>query len=435
MCASAAKKNVLVLGSGGREHAILVKLAASPTLGELWAAPGNGGTANLARNVDLAIEDGAAVAAFAKEHAIDLVVVGPEAPLVAGVADVCRAAGIKVFGPSAQAARLEGSKTFAKEVMEAADVPTARWESFTSAEEACAFAREFEGGCVVKADGLCGGKGVVVASSAEEAEEAIRACFDGAFGEAGAVVVVEERLSGPECSLLSLTDGSTVVALATSQDHKRALEGDVGPNTGGMGVYSPVPVASEADVTEMVAVNERVVAEMARAGSPYVGCLYGGFMLTEEGPKVLEFNCRFGDPETQVVLPRMDCDLVEVLWACATGTLDPSMIRWDSDWAVSVVLTSAGYPGSYETGKLITGVEEAEALPGVTVFHAGTKLDAAGALLTAGGRVIDVTAQAPSFEEARELAYQAADLIDFEGKTLRRDIGHRAMRSKEAWDE
>ncbi len=428
-------KNVLVLGSGGREHAILAKLAASPSIGRLWAAPGNGGTAGIATSVALPIEDGAQVAAFAKENAIDLVVVGPEAPLVAGVADACRAEGIPVFGPSAAAARLEGSKTFAKEVMEAADVPTARWESFTDPEEAIAFAREFEDGCVVKADGLCGGKGVVVASSVEEAEEAIRACFDGAFGEAGAVVVVEERLRGPECSLLSLTDGTTVVALATSQDHKRALEGDLGPNTGGMGVYSPVPVASEADVVAMVEVNERVVAEMARAGNPYVGCLYGGFMLTDDGPKVLEFNCRFGDPETQVVLPRMDCDFVEVLYACATGTLDPQMITWDNGWALSVVLTSAGYPGSYEVGKEITGVEDAEDVEGVTVFHAGTKRGKDGELLTAGGRVLNVTAQAPTFEEARELAYRAADLIHFEGKTLRKDIGHRAMRSKEAWDE
>lgn len=426
--------NVLVLGSGGREHALLAKLAESPSLNELYAAPGNGGTHAIATSVDLPIEDGMAVAKWALAHAIDLVVVGPEAPLVAGVADTCREAGIAVFGPSAAAARLEGSKTFAKEVMEAADVPTAAWESFTNEGEALAFARTFPNGCVVKADGLAGGKGVVVASSVEEAEEAIRACFGGAFGAAGTVVVVEERLHGPECSLLSLTDGSTVVALATSQDHKRALEGDKGPNTGGMGVYSPVPVVTDDELATMIEVNERVVAQMAKDGNPYVGCLYGGFMLTDDGPKVLEFNCRFGDPETQVVLPRMQCDFVQVLLAAATGTLDPKMIGWSEDWAVSVVLTSAGYPGSYETGKVITGVDAAANLDGVTIYHAGTTRAENGDLLTAGGRVINVTAQAPSFEEARQLAYKAADLIQFEGKTLRKDIGARAMRPRGDWE-
>ncbi len=429
--------DVLVLGSGGREHALIAKLAESPTAGTIWAAPGNGGTRSVARSVDLPIEDGPAVAAFAKEKGVGLVVVGPEAPLVAGVGDALRDAGIPTFGPGAAAARIEGSKAFAKNVMEAAGVPTAAWQSFTDEAEALAYVADVcdrQGGCVVKADGLAGGKGVIVAATRTEAEDAVRQCFGGAFGDAGKTVVVEELLRGPECSLLSLTDGATVVALATAQDHKRALEGDRGPNTGGMGVYSPVPIVTEDELAQMTEVNERVVAEMAREGTPYAGCLYGGFMLTADGPKVLEFNCRFGDPETQVVLPRMRCDLVQVLLACATGNLDPSMIGWDEDWAVSVVLTSAGYPGSYETGKLITGVDAAASLDGVTVYHAGTRLGEAGELLTAGGRVLNVTAQAPSFEAARDLAYEAAALIDFEGKTLRNDIGARALLGRDAWE-
>ena len=427
---SSTKVDILLLGSGGREHALLVKLAESPHAGKLYVAPGNGGMDVMATKVDgLDVESPVDVANWAREHNIGLVVIGPEAPLVAGVADAVRSAGIPCFGPNGDAAQMEGSKKFAKQVMARAGVPTAAYRSFTEQEPCEAYVRQVGAPIVIKADGLAAGKGVIVAKTLDEALEGVRECFSGAFGEAGATVVVEETLEGPECSLLALTDGKTVVPLATAQDHKRALDGDKGPNTGGMGVYSPVPehLVSADDLAKMVEVEQRVVAELASEGITYSGCLYGGFMLTAEGPKVLEFNARFGDPETQVVLPRMKADLVDVFLACDNGTLTPDMVSWDDDWAVSVVLTSAGYPGSYEKGKVITGIEKAEQLEGVTVYHAGTAV-ADGELVTAGGRVLDVTAVAPTFEEARARAYEACALIDFEGKTYRTDIGLRAVR-------
>ena len=427
---SSTKVDILLLGSGGREHALLVKLAESPRAGKLYVAPGNGGMDVMATKVEgLDVESPVDVANWAREHNIGLVVIGPEAPLVAGVADAVRSAGIPCFGPNGDAAQMEGSKKFAKQVMARAGVPTAAYRSFTDQESCEAYVRQAGAPIVIKADGLAAGKGVIVAKTLDEALEGVRECFSGAFGEAGATVVVEETLEGPECSLLALTDGRTVVPLATAQDHKRALDGDKGPNTGGMGVYSPVPehLVSADELAAMVDVEERVVAELASEGITYSGCLYGGFMLTQDGPKVLEFNARFGDPETQVVLPRMKADLVDVFLACDYGTLTPDMVSWDDDWAVSVVLTSAGYPGSYERGKAITGIERAEELEGVTVYHAGTALRD-GELVTAGGRVLDVTAVAPTFEEARAQAYAACDLIDFEGKTFRTDIGLRAVR-------
>lgn len=427
---SNTKVDILLLGSGGREHALLVKLAESPRAGKLYVAPGNGGMDVMAEKVEgLDVESPVAVADWAREHNIGLVVIGPEAPLVAGVANAVRSAGIPCFGPNGDAAQMEGSKKFAKQVMARAGVPTAAYRSFTDQESCEAYVRQVGAPIVIKADGLAAGKGVIVAKTLEEALEGVQECFSGVFGDAGATVVVEETLEGPECSLLALTDGRTVVPLATAQDHKRALDGDKGPNTGGMGVYSPVPehlVSAEA-LAAMVDIEQRVVAELASEGITYSGCLYGGFMLTAEGPKVLEFNARFGDPETQVVLPRMKADLVDVFLACDNGTLTPDMVSWDDDWAVSVVLTSAGYPGSYEKGKVITGIEKAEALDGVTVYHAGTAV-ADGELVTAGGRVLDVTAVAPTFEEARARAYEACALIDFEGKTYRSDIGLRAVR-------
>ena len=328
---------------------------------------------------------------------------------------------------------MEGSKKFSKELMARAGIPTAAYGSFTDEKSALAYVREQGAPVVVKADGLAAGKGVVVAATLEEAEEAVCACFAGAFGEAGATVVIEECLTGPECSLLAFTDGKTVRPMATSQDHKRALEGDLGPNTGGMGVYSPVPIVTEAEHAEMERIMEATVAELAAEGIDYRGCLYGGFMLTEDGPKVLEFNARFGDPETQVVLPRLKNDLVEVMLACAEQRLDEVELSWRPEWAVSVVLTSAGYPGSYEKGKVITGVEDATAMDGVTVYHAGTAVNEAGELVTSGGRVLDVTALGETFEAARNLAYEACEKIDFEGKTLRHDIGLRALRGRDAW--
>lgn len=425
--------DILLLGAGGREHALLRKLLESPRAGKVWAAPGNGGILAEAELAQIDQDNPAEVASFASEHGVGLVVIGPEAPLVAGVADAVRAAGIACFGPSGQAAQMEGSKLFAKQVMERAGVPTARYQSFTEAAPAEAYVRELAGPCVVKADGLAAGKGVIVAQTTEEALAGVRECFSGTFGEAGQTVVIEEMLKGPECSLLALTDGKTVIPLATSQDHKRALEGDLGPNTGGMGVYSPVPFVTPEEHEAMVEIERRVVAQLAADGIPYSGCLYGGFMLTKDGPKVLEFNARFGDPETQVVLPRMKADLLDVFCRCDNGTLDEADVSWDNDWAVSVVLTSKGYPGSYEKGKPIRGIEEAEKLEGVTVYHAGTKT-IAGELVTNGGRVLNVTAVADTFEHAREQAYRACDLIDFEGKTLRHDIGARALRGRDAWE-
>lgn len=425
--------DILLLGAGGREHALLRKLLESPRAGKVWAAPGNGGILAEAELAQIDQNNPAEVASFASEHGVGLVVIGPEAPLVAGVADAVRAAGIACFGPSGQAAQMEGSKLFAKQVMERAGVPTARYQSFTEAAPAEAYVRELAGPCVVKADGLAAGKGVIVAQTTEEALAGVRECFSGTFGEAGQTVVIEEMLKGPECSLLALTDGKTVIPLATSQDHKRALEGDLGPNTGGMGVYSPVPFVTPEEHEAMVEIERRVVGQLATDGIPYSGCLYGGFMLTKDGPKVLEFNARFGDPETQVVLPRMKADLLDVFCRCDNGTLDEADVSWDNGWAVSVVLTSKGYPGSYEKGKPIRGIEEAEKLEGVTVYHAGTKT-IAGELVTNGGRVLNVTAVADTFEHAREQAYRACDLIDFEGKTLRHDIGARALRGRDAWE-
>ncbi len=426
------KVSILLLGAGGREHALLVKLAQSPRAGKIYVAPGNGGMYDLAEKAELDPESPEAVAAFAKEHGVGLVVIGPEAPLVKGVGDAVRAAGIPVFGPNAEAAQMEGSKEFAKHVMEKAGVPTAAWKSFTDEGACAAYVKELAGPCVVKADGLAAGKGVIVANTTEEALEGVHECFSGHFGDAGKTVVVEEMLKGPECSLLALTDGTTLVPLATSQDHKRALDGDRGLNTGGMGVYSPVPILLPGELDRMVEIEQKVVDELRREGITYSGCLYGGFMLTKDGPKVLEFNARFGDPETQVVLPRMKGDLVEAFLACDAGTLSPDMVSWDDDWAVSVVLTSAGYPGSYEKGKKIVGVEDANAMPGVTVYHAGTALDAEGNLVTAGGRVLDVTAVADTFEDARNLAYEACDKIWFEGKTYRHDIGIKAIKGRAA---
>ena len=429
MADTQGKVDILLLGSGGREHAILAKLAESPRAGRLYVAPGNGGMYRLAEKVELDVESPEAVAAFARERGVGLVVIGPEAPLVAGVADAVRAAGVPVFGPSGEAARMEGSKRFAKEIMARAGVPTAAYESFTD-EGACAeYVRKVGGPIVIKADGLAAGKGVVVAQTTDEALAGVHECFN-AFGDAGSTVVVEEMLEGPECSLLALTDGKTLVPLATSQDHKRALDGDRGPNTGGMGVYSPVPILLPGELDRMVEIEEKVVAELAAEGITYSGCLYGGFMLTKDGPKVLEFNARFGDPETQVVLPRMKGDLVECFLACDDGTLDPGMVSWDDDWAVSVVLTSAGYPGHYEKGRLITGIDDANALEGVTVYHAGTAVDDEGNVYTNGGRVLDVTAVAGTFEDARNRAYEACDRIFFEGKTYRHDIGIKAIKGR-----
>lgn len=421
--------NILVLGSGGREHAITWALAKSPNTDELFVTPGNGGTAGIATNIPgIDITDAEAVLGFARDRDIDLVVIGPEAPLVVGIADTLREAGIPVFGPGAAGALLEGSKTFSKNFMIENNIPTARYQSFTEAEPAKALVRELGAPIVIKADGLAAGKGVFVAETVEEALAAVDACFGGLFGEAGSVVVVEEYLQGPECSLLAFVAGGEALCMATAQDHKRAYDGDRGPNTGGMGVYSPVPMVT----AEQLETMERIMRESAAASarepfsSDYRGVLYGGFMLTEDGPKVLEFNARFGDPETQVILPRLQTDLVDVMMAVAKGDIADVELSWSDKWAVCVVLASAGYPGAYEKGKVILGIDEAEALEDVTVFHAGTAINSDGELVTAGGRVLNVVALGDTFEEARELAYRACALINFEGKQMRMDIGKKA---------
>ena len=374
------------------------------------------------------MNDADAVIGFARSENIDLVVVGPEAPLVAGVADAIRAAGIAVFGPGAQGARLEGSKSFSKEFMLAHGLPTARYKKCTSQDEAMDYLHEVGAPIVVKADGLAAGKGVVVAEDMEEAEEAVRDCFAGDFGEAGSVVVIEEMLEGPECSMLAFLSEGKALAMPCAQDHKRAFDGDLGPNTGGMGVYSPVPCVTPELEAAMQEIMQNAAAATAKEfDDAYTGVLYGGFMLTAEGPKLLEFNARFGDPETQVIMPRLESDALEAFYMVATGKLDALDLRWTDQVAVCVVLASDGYPGSYEKGKVILGIEEAEELDGVTVFHAGTAFNQDDELVTNGGRVLNVVALADTFEDARELAYEACDKINFEGKQYRHDIALRAL--------
>ncbi len=421
---------ILVIGSGGREHAIVHSLAASPQVDAIFAAPGNGGTAGerVTTNVVLDSTDAAAVIEFARANAITLVVIGPEVPLVAGLADDLRAAGIATFGPGAAGALLEGSKSFSKALMARAEVPTAEAATFTEREPALAYLQRVGAPIVVKADGLAAGKGVTVATELADAIAAVEECFDGRFGDAGATVVIEEFMTGPEVSLLAFVDGPTVMPMAPAQDHKRAFDGDLGPNTGGMGVYSPVPGIPAADYARMVEILEMTARQMVAEDINFRGVLYGGFMLTPKGPKVLEYNTRFGDPETQVLLPRLQNDLAEVLLAVANGELDSfGELSWSSDVVVSVVMASGGYPGDYVTGKPITGIDDAEKVPGVVVYHAGTKLDEDGTLLSAGGRVLNVTAFGDDYREAIEKAYRAVDTIRFDGAYYRHDIAHRAL--------
>jgi phosphoribosylamine--glycine ligase len=424
---------ILVLGGGGREHAIVAKLAESPRVTDIFVAPGNGGTARIATNISLDAESPAAVAEYATANDIGLVVIGPEAPLVAGVADAVRAAGVPAFGPGADGARIEGSKAFAKDLMKRHDIPAGFSAAFTDRDEAFDYLDEVSAPIVVKADGLAAGKGVTVAMDVHTARDAIAECFEGRFGAAGSTVLIEEYLTGPECSLLVFTDGDAVVPMAPAQDHKRAFENDEGPNTGGMGVYSPVPIVTVSEHAQMVHLMERAVAGLRADGIDYRGVLYGGFILTDSGPRVLEFNARFGDPETQVILPRLGADLLEIMSATAENRLSSVDVAWSDEWAVSVVLASGGYPGDYTTGHAISGVEDAEATPGVIVYHAGTSLGPAGELLTAGGRVLNVTALGDSFEQARERAYAAVDKISWDGMFFRSDIGARAARGRDAW--
>jgi len=420
---------LLVVGSGGREHALAWKIARSPEVSKLYAAPGNPGIARVAECAPIKAEALDDLTAFAARERIDLAVVGPELPLTLGLADRLADRGVAVFGPSRAAAELEGSKVFAKELMAKYGVPTARFAVFAEAVEARAYVRTLGAPLVVKADGLAGGKGALVCRSLAEADEAIRAMLEGkVFGRAGERVVIEECLEGEEVSFFALTDGEQALPLAFAQDHKPVFDGDQGPNTGGMGAYSPVPTLGERLADELLeTVVTPTLRAMAAEGRPYRGLLYVGLMLTRDGPRVLEFNCRFGDPETQPLMLRLDGDLVPLLAAVARGEGLPPRLRWRPEAAVTVVLASGGYPGEYATGKPIAGLEVAEQVPGVVVFHAGTALRE-GRLVTAGGRVLGVSALGADLEAAVEAVYEAATRVSFEGMHYRRDIGQRALR-------
>ncbi|HYI45372.1 MAG TPA: phosphoribosylamine--glycine ligase [Actinomycetota bacterium] len=419
----------LLLGSGGRESALAWGLARSNSVDELIAAPGNPGIERLATLETADIEDPKAVLELTARCKPDVVVVGPEAPLVAGVSDALRAAGVKVFGPDGAAARIEGSKTYAKELMERAGIPTGGWRVFEDLDQSIGYLDELGPPYVIKADGLAAGKGVVVTEDRDEAVAALKErLVDGRFGDAGKRVVVEEFLDGQEASVIAFVDGHDVLACEPAQDYKRVFDADAGPNTGGMGSYSPVP-ACPPPLTSMVV--EEVIRPMVQAtaetGAPFVGALYAGLALTSKGPKVIEFNARFGDPETQALIPRLDSDLGEICSACATGELAGMRALWRPEACVAVVLASSGYPGSHETGFEITGLEAADRHDDVQVFHAGTSKDSSGVIRTSGGRVLAVSAVGASFEKARQRAYDAAADIDFEGKHMRLDIADRAI--------
>jgi phosphoribosylamine--glycine ligase len=421
---------VLVVGGGGREHALTWKIARSPLVDDIWCAPGNAGMAAHATCVDIGAGDIEALAGFAEEKKIDLTVVGPEAPLVAGIADLFQDRGLKVFGPSAEAARMEGSKSFAKQLMIEGGVPTGRAEVFTDYDGAVACIGSQGAPYVVKADGLAAGKGVVIARDDRAAYEALKSCFiDRDFGASGDRVLIEEFLEGQEVSILCFVDGEEILPMAPAQDYKRIGDGDTGPNTGGMGSYSPVPVMSGEEYDFCV---EKVLRPTARAlagrGIHYRGILYAGLILTDEGPKVLEYNVRFGDPEVQAVLPRLKSDLVEPMLAVVEGRLTEVRLDWaEEDPCVTVVVASGGYPASYEKGYPIHGLEGAGGMEGVTVFHAGTRLGDSGEVLTNGGRVLNVSALGPDFATARERAYRAAAAIDFTDIYYRKDIALRTV--------
>lgn len=417
---------ILIIGSGGREHALAWKLSQSPKVEKMYCIPGNPGISALAECVALPIDNNEGLAAFAQAQHIDLTVVGPEVPLANGIVDVFTAKGLRIFGPTQKAAQIESSKAFAKELMKKYNIPTAGFEVFTDAKKAKEYIKEQGAPIVVKADGLAAGKGVIVAMSEKEALEAVDSIMcDQAFGQAGAQVVIEEFLTGEEASLLAFTDGKTIVPMIAAQDHKRVYDGDEGPNTGGMGAYAPAPVITE-DVRHKVLkeILEPVIQAMEKEGCPYSGCLYLGLIMTEKGPKVIEFNARFGDPETQVVLPLLDSDLVTVMEACIDKNLEETPVVWKKEAAVCVVLAAGGYPGKYRTGDVISGLEEAHSV-GVQVFHAGTaKQDEQ--IVTNGGRVLGVTAAADSIMAALEVVYNGITKIQFADMHYRKDIAYKA---------
>jgi phosphoribosylamine--glycine ligase len=417
--------NILVIGSGGREHALFWKLSESPQADRIYAIPGNPGMGEL---IDIPVTDNAAILHFAREKEIGLVVVGPEVPLMNGLVDELEAAGIPAFGPRANAAEIEGSKSFAKDLMKKYGIPTARYEVFTEAEPARAYIRREGAPIVVKADGLAAGKGVIVAMTEQEALDAVDAIMeDNSFGDAGARVVIEEFMEGEEASLLAFTDGKVIRPMISAQDHKRAFDGDKGPNTGGMGTYAPAPVMTPAMTERAVEeILKPTIAAMEKEGRTYRGCLYLGLMITDDGPKVVEFNARFGDPETQVVLPLLDGDLAQIMLACTAGTLADVPIHWKDGAAVCVVLAAGGYPGSYEKGHEISGIEDAAKL-GALVFHAGTASQG-DRIVTNGGRVLGVVGRGADIASAVQAAYASVGQISFKDAYYRKDIAHRALR-------
>ena len=419
--------NILILGSGGREHSLAWAIKQNPKCDRLICAPGNAGMAEIAECAALNIEDGGAVVTFAEENTVDFVVIGPEAPLAAGVADRLREAGILCFGPSQAAARLEASKGFTKEICDACGAPTAGYARFDDAEAAKAYIRDQGAPIVVKADGLAAGKGVIVAMDLETALAAIDDMFGGEFGAAGAEVVIEEFMEGEEASFFVLCDGENVLPLGTAQDHKRVGEGDTGPNTGGMGAYSPAPVMTgEVTARALEEIVKPTVAEMARRGTPYQGVLYAGFMIEDGQPRLVEYNVRFGDPECQVLMMRLGAQVLDLLLACAEGELGEARVNWAEDHAMTVVMAAKGYPGSYEKGSVIGGLEDLPEDSNHMVFHAGTReLD--GRITANGGRVLNVTARGASLQEARDRAYEMIGKIDWPEGFYRRDIGWRAL--------
>ena len=419
--------NVLVIGSGGREHALAWKIAASPLVSRLYCAPGNGGIAEIAECIDLKPLDFDSIVRFCRESKIGFVVVGPEDPLVNGLVDRLEREGIKSFGPSAAAARLEGSKGFTKDLCAEFGIPTAAYGRFSDASAAKAFAREKGAPIVVKADGLAAGKGVIIAETAAEAEAAIDEIFSGRFGAAGAEVVIEEFLEGEEASFFALCDGEHALALATAQDHKRVHDGDQGPNTGGMGAYSPAPVLTP-DLVERVMreIIEPTVQAMKKRGTPFKGVLFAGLMITEKGPQLIEYNARFGDPETQVLMTRLNSDILPALIATHDGTLDRVALEWKDDAALTVVMAANGYPGDYRKNTEIAGLDAASRVPNVNIFHAGTRVEN-GRILSTGGRVLNVTATGATVAAAQEAAYRAIGLIQWPDGFCRSDIGWRAI--------
>ena len=420
---------ILVVGSGGREHALAWKLSQSGKTSELYAAPGNAGMASIATCVDISAGDVNAIAKFAVTERMDLVAVGPEVPLCSGLVDLLEDAGIPAFGPSEKAAMIEGSKVFSKRIMRKYNIPTAAFEDFDNFEHAVTYARSLDSKMWIKASGLAAGKGAVFAPDPDEAEKILRNMMvDEAFGNAGKSVVIEEHMEGEEASIFALCDGSTYKLLVSSQDHKRAFDGDQGPNTGGMGAYAPAPIVTQKFLEQIeTTIIQPTIDGMASEGAPYKGLLYTGVVATDNGPKVLEYNCRFGDPETQAVLPLLDGDLTEIMLACSSGKLDKTKVKSSNGFALCVVIASGGYPDSYEKGFPVSGLDEVGNIDNVMVFHAGTKLNG-DEVVTAGGRVFGVTGWGVDFSQARKRAYEAAGKIHFEHSFFRNDIGNKALK-------